>query len=147
MLDDFYNLPEPAFLSEAEIEKQLEPLTVKLSDTGGNTHVITASVGIWEWFLILTQSLFFPEEVVESVLSWQEKYEPGQDIGSVFTTFISSIVNHEKIIHDILIKKYQDADGHRYYDRLTGLHDRINNKLAYPVAAYPADPELLYERP
>ncbi len=154
MFDDFFNIPEKPFFTDAEISEQQKPYTVRLKSSDGQAHDITMPLCMWDWLLVLSQLGRSPGVFLNSALEWKKQSNLQDEIGSIFSLYLAELVRLGNktadyygtplgYSHDIIMK-YINAESHKYYDELRGLQWRIQNKI-YPIMPppFPSNPDMV----
>ena len=94
------------FMTEAQIEKELERFSVPLKDSYGNTHEIEAAGISWDWYLIITHDPEFSTEMImDDVIEWQKTEHPNQELSFLFEEYIANLVH---ILGDDVTKEMQE---------------------------------------
>lgn len=149
-------LPEKPFLTEAEIEEQLQELTVGLKDSKGTAHNITMPICMWHWFLILTWDGHKPQSFLDNVIASRDDIEPEQDLSIVFSECLTELVRlSDPRLDDpcytdanyYRFMDYKESNTHPYYDELVDLQPLFDHKVKYPVMPpfFPKRSKFFYE--
>lgn len=156
MMDQVMIKPEIPFLTETEIEEQLQPFTVNIKDADDKQHPITMPLGMWDMYLAITHGIeTTTQQLILDAQEFLKECSSDKTLSDVIIQYISELyrrsypteedkvfgwdANHDRIMH------YISSDGHNMYDQLKELQWRIDNKPKYiiPPHIFPTQAELI----